>query len=143
MRKNTKVIQIFGIRGLLTLAFIGVCLFAGFVIFPGLVAMKVWNHFALQYMLFPAINIYQGCLLWVIAALSIYLISGQKLFVSFEAPKALDKKELETLLKRVHEQKEFAQKVLINADEIKKMKDKIEAEKVRLQDEDKKSEEKL
>ena len=81
--------------------------------------------------------------MWAITALSIYLISGQKLFVSFESPKALDKKELETLLKRVHEQKEFAQKVLISADDIKKMKDKIEAEKVRLQDEDKKSEEKL
>lgn len=36
-----KVIQINGIKGLITAVFIGVCLFAGFVLFPGYTAMAV------------------------------------------------------------------------------------------------------
>ena len=44
MRKNnTKIIQIAGFRGLFMALFIGICLAAGFVVFPAKVAVYAWN----------------------------------------------------------------------------------------------------
>ena len=49
MKRNAKIIQISGLRGILMAIFIVTCLAAGFVVFPGFVAMNIWNHFALNY----------------------------------------------------------------------------------------------
>ena len=65
-----KVVQINGIKGLITALFIGVCLFAGFVIFPGYVAMTLWNKYLVANLMFPALNLIQGVLLWGIAAIT-------------------------------------------------------------------------
>ena len=61
-KRNAKVIQIAGIRGLLLVGFVAVCLVAGFVVFPGLVAMHLWNYAVSFTYFIPAINIYQGIL---------------------------------------------------------------------------------
>ena len=67
MRKNAKIIQISGFRGLLLAVFIVTCLIAGFVVFPGLGAMYLWNITMASSFSLPAINIFQGILLWLIA----------------------------------------------------------------------------
>ena len=43
MKKNFNVIQINGIKGLIMAGGIVACLFAGFVMFPGMVMKTVWN----------------------------------------------------------------------------------------------------
>ena len=66
MKRKTRVIQIDGFRGLILALFAVVCLAAGFIAFPGYVAMCIWNHFASL----PPINLFQGVLLWAIVAMS-------------------------------------------------------------------------
>ena len=44
--KSPKIIKINGFRGIILAVFVCTCLFAGFVVFPGYVAMNIWNHFA-------------------------------------------------------------------------------------------------
>lgn len=95
-----KIIQIDGIRGLLTAVFIGMCLFAGFVLFPGLVAMHYWNKYLVTLYMFPALNLFQGVLLWGIVAISYFIVSKKGLAVSFKNSPELSDEELDMILKR-------------------------------------------
>ena len=63
MKRKTRIIQISGIRGILTVIFVVTCLAAGFIAFPAIVAMRVWNFFA-ELAVIPSINVWQGLLLW-------------------------------------------------------------------------------
>ena len=101
MKKNAKIIQISGFRGILTAIFVVVCLAAGFIVFPGYVAMNIWNHFS---NVLPQINLMQGVLLWAIVALSCYIANKQKFAISFASPQELSDEEMEDLMERVRMQ---------------------------------------
>ncbi len=77
-----KIIQIDGFKGLITAAFIGICLFAGFVVFPGMVSMHLWNKYLVNLFMFPVLDVFQGVLLWGIIAIT-YCILSKKRFSSF------------------------------------------------------------
>lgn len=127
MKRNAKIIQITGIRGIIMAIFIVTCLAAGFVAFPGLVAMHIWNHFAGEFL--PEINLYQGILLWAIVAITGFILNKQSFSVSFESPKELNEEELNLLMERIRMQsqaKMLNKMMLKNLEEIKKD-DKIEA----------------
>ena len=76
-RGRLRVIQITGLRGILSAGFVVVCLTAGFVGFPAFVLYKAWNLIAGCISLMPVINIFQGFLLWGIFA-TVYLITNEK-----------------------------------------------------------------
>ena len=97
MKRNAKIIQISGFRGILMAIFIVTCLAAGFVVFPGLVAMSIWNHFASGYFL----NIYQGIMLWAIIAMTCFIANKQRFSVSIETPKELSEEEMNMLMQRI------------------------------------------
>ena len=121
MKRNTKIIQISGLKGLVTAIFVVVCLAAGFVAFPGLVAMSIWNHFAGSFV--PEINLYQGILLWAIVALIYFIANKQSFSVSFEAPKELNEEEMNVLMERIRMQsqaKMLNQMMIKNLQEIQK-----------------------
>ena len=99
MRRNARIIQINGFRGLLTALFIITCLAAGFIAYPGFVAMNIWNYFAGSNV--PQINLYQGILLWAIIFLTYFIATKQRVAVSFATPKELNEEELKTLMERV------------------------------------------
>lgn len=81
--------------------FIASCLAAGFIAFPAIVAMRLWNM-AASYFAIPAINIYQGLLLWAIVAISGFIINDRKKFlVAFKAPDRLSDEEMKKVLERV------------------------------------------
>ena len=101
MRRNAKIIQISGLRGLLFIAFAAVCLTAGFVVFPGFVGMCAWNHFLSANFGLPEINIYQGILLWGIIAFAIYLSGGGISFVQLKRPAQLNEEELQDLMMKI------------------------------------------
>ena len=84
MKKRARVIQISGLRGILMAIFIGGCLIAGFVGFPAICAMKLWNYTA-NFAPLPLINIYQGLMLWAIVAISGFKLSIFGNTVSFDA----------------------------------------------------------
>ena len=63
MPELSKIIEISGISGLIMLLFSIVCLFVGFVLFPGYLAMTLWNKASSGILGFPVLNIFQGVLL--------------------------------------------------------------------------------
>jgi hypothetical protein len=96
--KKMRIIQISGIRGILLAVFVGICLVAGFVGFPGYVAMHLWNRFELL----PAINLYQGMLLWAIAAILIYIANDRKKFlVTTKHSSRMTEEELQKILDKI------------------------------------------
>ena len=118
MKRNAKIIQISGIKGLITALFVVTCLAAGFVAFPGFVAMNIWNHFAGSSV--PEINLYQGILLWAIVALVYFIANKQSFSVSFETPKELNEEELNMLMERIKLQSKATMiNKMINVDEFK------------------------
>ena len=101
MKRKTRIIQISGIRGILTVIFVVTCLAAGFIAFPAIVAMRVWNFFA-ELAVIPSINVWQGLLLWAIVAISGFIINDRKKFlVALKTPDKLSEKEMKMLLERV------------------------------------------
>ncbi len=104
MRKNAKIIQISGLRGLIFIAFVAVCLVAGFVVFPGLVGMCLWNNLLSPYFNVPEINILQGVLLWSIVALIIYLSGSGRSVVQMKKAAQLNESELRDLMDRIKTQ---------------------------------------
>ena len=94
MKKNLNIIQIKGIKGLIYVGFMLTCLAAGFIFFPGFVAMKAWNLAASYIDALPAIGIIQGLLLWGITAASYFMFRKEKLVVCMKSEEGLSEEEL-------------------------------------------------
>lgn len=104
MKRNTRIIQISGLRGLFFAVFVVVCLGAGFIAFPALMAMQAWNY-AAEYFAFPPINIWQGVMLWAIVAISCFIINQRgKYLVALNSKKGLSDEDIKRLVERVHRQ---------------------------------------
>jgi len=103
MKKNLRIVQINGLRGLLLTLFIISCLIAGFIAFPSLLTMNVWNYLAAKSSSCPFINFYQGALLWVIIAFSIFVFSKKKFIVSFGAEQELNENEVKNVVSKIKE----------------------------------------
>ena len=97
MKRNFNVIQIKGFMGIVYLAFIGVCLAAGFGWFPGWVCMKLWNLASSYFTQIPAIGIFQGILLWAIIAASYFTFRKDKLVVFMNSSDGLSEEELKAI----------------------------------------------
>lgn len=102
-----KIVQIDGIRGLITAVFIGVCLFAGFVVFPGMVAMHLWNKYLVNLYMFPVLNILQGVLLWGIVAITYLILTKNEMPISFKETKGLSDRELDMIIKQARIQSQI------------------------------------
>jgi len=100
MKRNLRVIQINGLRGLITACMIGICLVAGFVCFPGMVAMYAWNFIAAKFMI-PTLGLIQGIILWGIIAVSYFMIRKHRFVVSFKAPDDLTEEEMMQVMSRI------------------------------------------
>ena len=94
-----KIIQINGFRGLMMAAFIGAGLISGFVACPGIIMMRLWNHFLTPYGM-PVLDAFQGVLLWVIVALTYYILTKGYMPVSFASPDKITDAELDMIMKK-------------------------------------------
>ena len=126
--KGPKIIQIAGFRGIMLASFIGICLFAGFVIFPGWVAQEIWNYTGANYITLPSISLWQGVLLWAMIALSIYLFNDRKFAISFQQPSELSEEEMRFLMERIkmHRQAQKLNAMVLKSNDIKFIKKDIE-----------------
>lgn len=93
MKKNLNIIKINGLRGLLFAGMVVCCLFAGFIVFPGFVAMHVWNFAAASFEI-PAIGLLQGVLLWGIIVASYLTFRKNKMVICIKTPQGLSEEEL-------------------------------------------------
>jgi len=84
MNKNFRVIQIYGLSGLLLLGFALTGAFCGFVIFPVWVIMNVWNAVVCDILKGPAINYFQAALLWAACALMCYLLLRNSISINIQ-----------------------------------------------------------
>ena len=48
MKKNIKVIEINGLRGILAVTYAIICAVAGFLFFPAWALMSIWNYFMID-----------------------------------------------------------------------------------------------
>ena len=132
MRKNnTKIIQIAGFRGLFMALFIGICLAAGFVVFPAKVAVYAWNYLALNYLSIPSINLFQGVLLWAIIVMVCYMANNNRMVISFAQPKQLSEEEMKHLMERIRLRAQARQlnTMVLKSEELKTLAQKQEMEK--------------
>ena len=104
MKKSFNVIQIKGFRGILYIAFIGICLAAGFGWFPGWICMSIWNYISSYTTAMPVINIFQGILLWGIIAVSYFVFRKEKLVVCMKASDELSEEELKAVFANIKQQ---------------------------------------
>ena len=133
MKKRARVIQISGLRGILLVIFIGTCLCAGFVAFPSICAMHIWNYVA-NFISIPLINIYQGAMLWAIIAISGFIINDkEKFLVEFNASNdELSEKDMQKLMERVklQSQAQALNSMILKSSELKSLKEINPAEKI-------------
>lgn len=97
MKKNLNIIQIRGIKGLVIAGMIISCLIAGFIGFPGLVAMHIWNITANYIENMPSIGLLQGILLWGIILASYFTFRKERLVVCMKSPQGLNDEELKSV----------------------------------------------
>ena len=96
--KKVRMIEIRGIGGLLKLAFIGICLLAGFGIFPGVALMYLWNSLLSANAIMPAIGLVQGLLLYGIFVMIYFLRNKPKFSISCGSFSELSDDELEKII---------------------------------------------
>ena len=104
MKKNLNVIQIKGIKGLIMLVMVGCCLVAGFIVFPGWVAMYIWNVLASLVNNAPSIGIIQGVLLWGIIVASYFTFRKERVVVCMKTPQGLNEEELKAVFADIKKQ---------------------------------------
>ena len=92
-----NIIKINGIKGIATLIMAGSCLFAGFVVFPGWVAMNIWNYLASLTLTVPSIGLVQGVLLWGIMIALYFITRKERLVICVKSPQGLSEEELKTV----------------------------------------------
>ena len=104
MKKNLNVIQIKGFKGLIMLVMVGCCLVAGFIVFPGWVAMNIWNVLASLVNNAPSIGIIQGVLLWGIIVASYFTFRKERVVVCMKTPQGLNEEELKAVFADIKKQ---------------------------------------
>jgi len=104
MKKNLNVIQVKGIKGLLMLLFVGSCLFAGFAVFPGWVAMHIWNYLASFAGNVPIIGLLQGVLLWGIIVAGYFTFRKERVVICVKSPQGLNEEELKAVFANLKQQ---------------------------------------
>ena len=105
MKKNLRIIQINGFRGLMIAFFVLSCLIAGFIAFPAFLAMSAWNYLAETTSSLPLLTFVGGLLLWAIIAFSFYIFSKKKFVVSIGAEQELSDMEVEEVVAKIKSQK--------------------------------------
>lgn len=105
MKKKMRVLEIRGFKGLALALFVTSCLIAGFIAFPGFVAMNTWNYLANKTLSFPTINFLGGVLLWGIALMTFFITRKKKPFsISFASPQELTDAEVQQVLSKIKSQ---------------------------------------
>ena len=127
MKRNTRIIQISGFKGVLLLIFMASCFVAGFAIFPAVVSMYLWNFIAFKTSVIPVINFWQGLLLWAGIGISIYLLNERNHYLFSITPKRqLTEKEVRKLITRIRMQRTQALNPMVLKSETKDIPDESE-----------------
>lgn len=104
MKRQIKVVEIKGIKGILVIAFAITCLIAGFVFFPAWAIMNLWNLFSTYIYNIPQMNFIHGFMLYTIFVLLYFATNSHKSCFGITSPK-MTKSNIATLLNDIDEEK--------------------------------------
>jgi len=102
MKKNNKI-KIYGYHWVLFGLFVITCFIVGFIVFPAFLTICAWNRISAATSVFPVINIFQGILLWLIIATSIYLFNKDRFTVLLNRSVGLTQEEMDEIAREVRE----------------------------------------
>lgn len=117
-----KIVQIDGVKGMVTAVFAGICTIAGFAGFPGYVIMSLWNKYLVPSFMFPKLSLFQGILLWGIVVLVYIIVNKDGLSLSFRNTPGITDDEIESILRsaRVNSQMKMMNHVMAQSDKFVK-----------------------
>ena len=115
-----KIVQIEGIKGIITAVFVCACAFAGFVISPGYAAMYLWNKYLAQPYMFPTLSLFQGVLLWGIIVISYFIVTKNGFALSFKNTPEMSDEELNSIIKsaKINAQMRMMNRIISKSDKI-------------------------
>ena len=121
MKHRTRILQIAGFKGTILLLFVASCLAAGFIVFPAISMMYLWNYISLKTSAIPMINFVQGLLLWAGIAISLYLLNQKnKYLFAVTTKRELTEEEVKKLINRIRMQRTQAYNpMMLKSSEIK------------------------
>ena len=113
-----KIVQIEGIKGIITAVFVCACAFAGFVISPGYAAMYLWNKYLAQPYMFPTLSLFQGVLLWGIIVISYFIVTKNGFALSFKNTPEMSDEELNSIIKsaKINAQMRMMNRIISKSD---------------------------
>lgn len=113
-----KIIEIAGIKGLISAVVIAFCAFAGFVISPGYAAMYLWNKYLMGACGFPQIGLFQGILLWAIVVITYYILTSDGFAVSFKSAPQLSDEEIKSIIRtsKIRSKMDMMNKIVSKSD---------------------------
>lgn len=110
MNKHGRIIEIRGIKGLLTAIFIVCCLITGFTVFPGFIAMHAWNFISLYVTDMPHMTLLHGIMLWAILFLIWFAFNGRFPSLHFGCQSAMNDEEIREFVEKIQREQEEMQK---------------------------------
>lgn len=104
MNKHGRIIEIRGLKGLLTAIFIFCCLVTGFTVFPGFIAMHAWNLVTSYIPNMPSMHLIHGIMLWAICFLIWFAFNGKMPSMHFGCSQAMDEEEIREFVEKIQKE---------------------------------------
>ena len=104
MKRNIKVVEINGFRGMFVIAFAIVCAVAGFIVFPAWLLMTGWNWFAVYVYQMPHMNLLHGFMLYAVFVLLYFATGSHKTSLNISSAN-LNKSHLAAMMKDIDDEK--------------------------------------
>ncbi len=98
------IIKYYGYHWVILGLFVVICLIAGFVVFPSLVFLYLFNKVSLFFTIIPKINLIGALLLWGIIFLSLYIGTKDLFVVSYQKGKKMSRKEIKEIMRGLRRQ---------------------------------------
>lgn len=98
------MIEIKGIKGLLTAIFVISCFLTGLMVLPGFLAMQMWNFIAHYITNMPQMQLLHGVMLWGIIFLIWYAFNGCFPLVRFGSTRVMTPQEINEIIERMKQE---------------------------------------
>ncbi len=105
MNRRGRIIEIRGIKGLLTVIFILCCLITGFTVFPGFIAMHIWNLITPYIQDMPQMSLIHGVMLWAICFLIWFAFNGKIPSMHFGCTPGMNDEEIREFVERIKQER--------------------------------------
>ena len=104
MKKNIKVVEINGLRGIFVIAFAIICAIAGFIVIPAWFLMTAWNWIGIYIYPLPHMSLLHGFMLYAVFVLLYFATGSYKTSLNISSAN-LNKSHLAAMMKDIDDEK--------------------------------------